>query len=82
MSAQTEWKTIKIPASAYEKAQELRDLISRRGTDSLPAGLRDISIDGVGIGATVALGLAALEQAIGDDARRKPAGAATRKRRT
>jgi hypothetical protein len=71
MSEPTEWKTIKISAAAYEKAQELRDLLTRRGTDSLPPPLREVPIDGVGIGSTVALGLAALEQALGAAAKRR-----------
>ncbi len=71
MAAQTEWKTIKISADAYEKAQTLRDLLTKRGTDSLPAPLRDVPIDGVGIGSTVALALAALEQAMGGGKRRR-----------
>lgn len=71
MAEPTEWKTIKIPAAAYEKAQELRDLLTRRGTDSLPPSLREVPIDGVGIGSTVALGLAALEQAIASAGKRR-----------
>ncbi|MCA9675419.1 MAG: hypothetical protein KC464_10325 [Myxococcales bacterium] len=71
MSAPTEWKTIKISAATYEKALELRDRLTRRGTDSLPPTLRDLPIDGVGIGSTVALGLAALEHALGAAAKRR-----------
>jgi hypothetical protein len=71
MSEPTEWKTIKIPAVAYEKAQQLRDLLSRRGTDSLPVALREVPIDGVGIGSTVVLGLAALELALASAGKRR-----------
>ena len=71
MAAQSEWKTIKISSDAYEKAQALRDLLTKRGTDSLPAPLRDVPIDGVGIGSTVALALAALEHAMGGGKRRR-----------
>ena len=71
MSTPIEWKTIKIPASAYAKAQALRDLLTRRGTDVLPPGLRELPLEGLGIGSTVALGLAALEQAIGASDRRR-----------
>ena len=71
MPRQTDWKTIKITSEAYDKAQGLRDLLTRRGTDSLPAGLRDVELDGIGIGSTITLALAALEQALGASTRRR-----------
>lgn len=66
-----EWKTIKISASAYEDAVELREAIARAGLDALPDHLRERALDdaagagrGVGIGAVVALGLRALADVV------------------
>ena len=65
------WKTIKIPAGAYDDAVALRDTLARVGLDALPPRLRKVAVDdragagrGLGIGTVVALGLLALEDVI------------------
>jgi hypothetical protein len=73
-----QWRTIKIPASAYDDAIALRERIARAGVDALPEHLRDRAFDerlgaarGVGIGAIVALGLLALGDLVGSKPKRR-----------
>jgi len=74
------WKTIKIPAAAYDEAVALREKLAHLGLDTLPEPLRERAVDeaagagrGVGIGAVVALGLLALDDVLRDRSKRRRA---------
>jgi hypothetical protein len=78
-----EWKTIKIPANAYDAAVALRLKLRTAGVGALPEHLREIALNeearGIGIGTIVTMSLVALLDALKRKEQRRTRGARARR---
>lgn len=83
MSTDPEWKTIKIPADAYDMIARLRERLVNLGFGSLPDHLQEEFAEGggvVGIGMIVRLGLVDLQESLDKVEERVSASRKKRKR--